>query len=128
VLLAAIALFAGVLWKKELARRIGDGLARVATPLLRLARRSAPAGWGERAVTFRRQTIDLVAKQWVKLTLSTVVSHLALWLDLLLALRHVGVSNQEISWTQVLGVFAFGRLITALPITPGGVGLIEIGY
>jgi len=128
VLLAAMALFAGVLWKKELAGRVGDGLARVATPLLRLARRSAPAGWGERAVTFRRQTIDLVAKQWVKLTLSTVVSHLALWLVLLLALRHVGVSNQEISWTQVLGVFAFGRLITALPITPGGVGLIEIGY
>jgi uncharacterized membrane protein YbhN (UPF0104 family) len=128
VLLAAIGLFAGILWKKELARRIGNGLGRVASSLRKLARKPPVTNWGERAVTFRRQTIDLVAKQWVPLTLSTVVSHLALWLVLLLALRHVGISDQEISWTQVLGVFAFGRLISALPITPGGVGLVELGY
>jgi uncharacterized membrane protein YbhN (UPF0104 family) len=28
----------------------------------------------------------------------------------------------------VLGVFALGRLLTALPITPGGVGLVEVVY
>jgi uncharacterized membrane protein YbhN (UPF0104 family) len=25
-------------------------------------------------------------------------------------------------------VFAFGRLLTALPITPGGLGVVELGY
>jgi uncharacterized membrane protein YbhN (UPF0104 family) len=38
------------------------------------------------------------------------------------------VSEQEISTAQVLGVFAFGRLISALPITPGGVGVVELTY
>lgn len=128
VLVAAIVLFALVLWKKEFARRIGSGLGRAASFLRKLIRKPPVDDWGEAAVRFRKQTIQLVAKQWVKLSLSTVVSHLALWLVLLLALRHVGVSSQEVSTVQVLGVFAFGRLITALPITPGGVGIVELGY
>lgn len=128
VLLAAIVLFALMLWKKELAKRIGDAVGRPVSFLRKIARKPPVTGWGEAAVRFRRLTIDLVAKQWVKLTLSTVVSHLCLFLVLLLALRNVGVSEQEISTPQVLAVFAFGRLITALPITPGGFGLIELGY
>jgi putative heme transporter len=28
----------------------------------------------------------------------------------------------------VLGVFAFGRLLTAVPLTPGGLGVIELSY
>ena len=36
--------------------------------------------------------------------------------------------EQEVSWAQVLGVFAFVRLLSALPITPGGVGVVELGY
>ena len=128
VLVAAIVLFALMLWKKELARRIGVALARPVSFLRRLVRKPDVTGWGDAAVRFRRQTIDLVAKQWLKLTVSTVVSHLCLWLVLLLALRNVGVSEREIGTAEVLAVFAFGRLITALPITPGGVGIIELGY
>ncbi|MGH2525922.1 MAG: lysylphosphatidylglycerol synthase domain-containing protein, partial [Actinomycetota bacterium] len=56
------------------------------------------------------------------------VSHLALWFVLLLALRHVGVSESQVSTLQVLAVFAFGRLLTALPLTPGGLGVVELGY
>lgn len=79
-------------------------------------------------MTFRRGTIDLVATRWVWITLTTVVSHLALYLILLLSLRHVGISEQEVSALRVLSVFAFGRLISVLPITPGGLGVIELGY
>jgi putative heme transporter len=128
VLLAVVVGFTLVLWKKAFARRIGKGLGR-ALSLLRVLFRGPPvAGWDERAVRFRGETIDLVTERWVQLTVSTVVSHLALFLVLLLALRHVGISEHQISTAQVLGVFAFGRLITALPITPGGVGIAELGY
>ena len=51
---------------------------------------------------------------------------LALWFVLLLALRHVGVSEHEVSAIQVLAVFAFARLLSAAPITPGGVGFVEL--
>jgi uncharacterized protein (TIRG00374 family) len=47
---------------------------------------------------------------------------------LLVALRHVGVSQEELSWITVLAAFSFVRLISALPLTPGGVGVVELGY
>ena len=38
------------------------------------------------------------------------------------------MSQDELSWIQVLAAFAFVRLISALPVTPGGVGVVELGY
>jgi uncharacterized membrane protein YbhN (UPF0104 family) len=38
---------------------------------------------------------------------------------LLVSLRDVGVSNAQVGWAEVLAVFAFARLVTAIPITPG---------
>lgn len=128
VLAVSIVLFALVLWKKTLARSIGDALGRALSSLRRLVRKPQVEGWGDASVRFRRQTIDLVAERWLALTATTILSHLALWFVLLLALRHVGVSVHEISTIQVLGVFAFGRLLTALPLTPGGLGLVELSY
>jgi uncharacterized protein (TIRG00374 family) len=55
------------------------------------------------------------------------VSHLSLFLVLLLALRHVGVGADEVGWVEALAAFAFVRLISALPITPGGLGVVELG-
>lgn len=128
VLGVAVVLFALMLWKKELARRIGDGVARAVSALRRLLRRPPILGWGEQAVAFRKRTILLVARRWPQLSLATIVSHLALWFVLLLSLRHVGVAEHEVSTLQILAVFAFGRLIAALPVTPGGLGVIELGY
>jgi len=127
VLAAAVVLFAGILWKKSMARAIGGGLGKAASLGRRLVRKP-PVHWGEAAVRFRKQTIGLLSKRWPALTVSTLASHLALFAVLLLALRHVGVSEAEVSWAQALGVYAFVRLITLVPLTPGGVGLVELGY
>lgn len=127
VLLVAVGLFAGMLWKKSMARAVGGGLGKGAS-FLRKPFHKPPVHWGDAAARFRKQTIGLIAKRWPALTISSLVSHVALYLVLLLALRHVGVSEREISWAQVLGVFAFVRLISAFPITPGGIGLVELGY
>src|SRR6266540_1636935 len=127
VLLVAVALFALMLRSKELARRIGSRAGRAVSWIRRLLRKP-PVEWGDATVRFRKRIIGLVEKRWVALTVSTVVSHTCLYLVLLLSLRHVGVSEHEISWAQVLGAFAFIRLVSALPITPGGVGLVELGY
>jgi uncharacterized protein (TIRG00374 family) len=56
----------------------------------------------------------------------TVVSHLSLYLVLLAALRATGVPGAEVGWADVLVAFAFARLVTAIPLTPGGVGVVEL--
>jgi putative heme transporter len=128
VLAGGVVVFALVLWKEELARRIGATLGRIVSAPLRLIRKPPVEGLGDAGVRYRRHIIDLVQGRWVQLTLSTIVSHLALFAVLLLALRDVGVSEHVISTAQVLGVFAFGRLLTALPLTPGGLGVVELSY
>jgi uncharacterized membrane protein YbhN (UPF0104 family) len=128
VLVASIVVFGLILWKKSLARGIGDWFGRVATQLRRPFRMPPTPEWGEAAVRLRKQTIGLVVRRWLPLTAFTLLSHTALFLTLLLALRHVGISEQEVGWAEVFGVFAFVRLLSALPITPGGVGVVELGY
>jgi uncharacterized membrane protein YbhN (UPF0104 family) len=46
---------------------------------------------------------------------------------LLACLRGSGLSQAQVSWQASLAAFAFVRLLTVLPITPGGVGLTELG-
>jgi uncharacterized protein (TIRG00374 family) len=69
--------------------------------------------------------VDLLQHGWVPITVTSLVSHLSLYLVLLVALRQVGVSEADVSWAEVLAVFAFARLATAIPFTPGGVGVVE---
>jgi len=128
VLAVAVVLFALMLRSQEFARRIGDGLARVVSAMLRPFRGGPVQGWGRAALTFRADTIELVSTRWIVITLTTILSQLSLFVVLLLALRHVGVSEQEVSTLRILAVYAFGRLVTALPITPGGLGVVELSY
>jgi putative heme transporter len=128
ILVGAVVVFALLMWKKELARRIGAAAGAAWSWLRRLVRKPPVTGWDEAAVRFRRQSNDLVARRWPALTLTTLVSHLGLYLVFLLTTRLVGITATQVSWVELLGIFSLGRLLTAAPITPGGVGLAEITY
>jgi uncharacterized protein (TIRG00374 family) len=125
-LAGSIVVFALILRSEEMARRFGLLAGRVASRVLGLVRRPPVAGWELATVKFRARTIDLVGRRWPSITVTSLVSHLSLYLVLLVALRDVGVSNAEVSWAQVLVAFAFARLVTAIPVTPGAVGLVEV--
>jgi putative heme transporter len=124
-LVAAIVVFALLLRSEDQARRFGLLAGRLASRLRRLVRRPPVAGWELATVKFRARTIGLVEHRWVAITATSLVSHLSLYVVLLVALRDVGVSDAEVSWAQVLAVFAFARLATAIPLTPGGLGFVE---
>jgi uncharacterized protein (TIRG00374 family) len=125
-LVAALVLFALMLRSEEVARRIGLVSERVASVFLRLLHRPPATGWEIATTRFRSKTIGLLHTRWVALTAATVVSHLSLYLVLLVSLRHVGVSEKEVGWAEVLAVFAFVRLLSAVPLTPGGLGVVEL--
>jgi uncharacterized protein (TIRG00374 family) len=128
VLIAAVALLTLVFKSEAMARRVGEWIGRVGTAVLRLFRRGPVVGMGERSVKFRRETIILVRRRWLRLTWTTLLSHLALFFILLLALRDMGVDEHELPAVEVFAVFAFSRLLSSIPITPGGVGVIDLGY
>jgi uncharacterized membrane protein YbhN (UPF0104 family) len=127
ILVAAIVLFALLLRSEAMAARIGALAGRVATALRRGVRMSGVERWDERAVAFRTDIVALLEHRWLWITTTSLVSHLSLFAVLLIALRHVGVSNDELDWQHILAGFAFVRLLSAVPITPGGLGLVELG-
>jgi uncharacterized protein (TIRG00374 family) len=124
-LAGSIVVFALILRSEEGARRFGLLAGRLASRLLGLVRRPPVHGWELATVKFRSRTIALVEHRWIPITVTSLVSHLSLYLVLLVALRDVGVSDAEVSWAEVLVVFAFARLATAIPFTPGGLGFVE---
>jgi uncharacterized membrane protein YbhN (UPF0104 family) len=126
-LAVAVGLFAVLLRSEQMAGRVGTAVGRVASGVRRLVRRPPVSGWDERAMSFRSDIVGLLERRWVLITVTTVISHVSLYCVLLVALRHVGVSNAEVSWQEVLAAFAFVRLVSAVPITPGGLGLVELG-
>ena len=124
-LIAAIVVFALMLRSEHMAERVGVVAGRVASRLLALIRRPPVQGWELATVKFSNRTVDLLEHGWFPITAATVVSHLSLYLVLLACLRDVGISDAEVGWAEVLAVFAFARLATAVPFTPGGAGVVE---
>jgi putative heme transporter len=125
-LVTAILVFALILRSEQFAAKVGVVVGRWASAVLRLVRRPPVHGWDLAVVKFRNRVIGLVRHRWIKLTAATILSHVALYLVLVTSLRVMGVSDDEVGWAAVLAVFAFARLLTAIPLTPGGAGVVEL--
>jgi putative heme transporter len=125
-LVAAVVLLGLLLRSEEAAARIGRGAGRVASALRRPFGGTPVTGWDRATTKFRGRTVLLLHARWHWITLATLVSHLSLFALLLLSLRFVGVGADEVSLAEALAVFAFARLLTAIPFTPGGLGVIEL--
>ena len=127
-LLAATTAGLGLLLRSEsFALRAGRALQRTAAVAFRLARRQVPrnlAGW---LPGFRGRAAALIAARGWRITVATAAGNLTLWLVLLACLRGSGLSQAQVPWQTSLAAFAFVRLVTALPVTPGGLGITELG-
>ncbi|MDH3729988.1 MAG: flippase-like domain-containing protein [Acidimicrobiia bacterium] len=127
VLVAAVGLVSLIMSSERTARWAGERLGAAASWLARPIKRGPFREWGDGFVRFRSQSIDLLRRRWHLITLTTVVSHLSLFALLLVSLRHMGVSAESVTGPEALAAFAVVRLVTAIPITPGNLGIIEVG-
>jgi uncharacterized protein (TIRG00374 family) len=127
-LIIAVAILVLVFRSEAMARRIGDFFGRVMSWFRKLFRKGPAEDMGDKLVKFRRETIILTSRRWFMLTWTTLLSQIALCVVLIMSLRHMGVSEAELPAVEIFAVYSFSRLLTAIPITPGGVGVIDLGY
>jgi len=129
--LACFCVFAGGfalgLTSKRVARKTGDLAASIATFLLHLIRRGPPGFNGSSFVRFRNETIGLIARRWHLLTFWTLAGQLTAFFVLLTSLRVLGVGGGQVDLIEAFAAFSIVRLAQSLPITPGGVGVVELG-
>jgi uncharacterized protein (TIRG00374 family) len=109
------------------AYRVGAFAERLANRLLAFARRSPVSGWADRLVLFRDEAIGLIRRRWLALTLTTLAGHLTMFLVLVAAVRAVGITADHLTLTEAFAAWALIRIITLIPITPGGLGIVELG-
>jgi uncharacterized membrane protein YbhN (UPF0104 family) len=106
---------------------LGDFAARVADRVARLLRRNPPGWSGESLVRLRAERLVLLRRRWPRLTAATLANQLTAYLVFELSLRAVGISFAELRPSEAFLAWAIGRVITSLPLTPGGIGVVELG-
>lgn len=116
-----------VLRSPAAALRLGDTAGRLAARLARLLRREPPAWDGEMLVRLRRERLSDLRRRWPSLTAATLANQLSTYVVFELSLRAVGVSVAELPPSEAFLAWAIGRVISSLPLTPGGIGVVELG-
>jgi uncharacterized protein (TIRG00374 family) len=109
------------------ARWVGDRAAAAASRVLRVFRRDRVRWDGEKLASFRDEALGLISRRWFWLTVGTISGHMTVYLVLVLTLPAVGVSLDEVSLAESFAAWSVVRLIASLPLTPGGIGIVEVG-
>jgi len=119
---AIVAVFIAVLASGRAATTVGRGVDRMLRPLTRRRPRSMSV---DALVTdLRARIIDVVRTGWFPMTMGLVGYFAFYYLVFLAIMRTTGV---ELFHGELFAAFAIGRLLTAVGITPGGVGVTETG-
>ncbi|WP_427383722.1 lysylphosphatidylglycerol synthase domain-containing protein [Janibacter sp. G56] len=120
--LAIVGVLVAVIASNRAAHAIGRGLDRVLAPLLRRRRRSMSV---DALVTdLRARITDSVRRGWLPMTLGMVGFFGFYYVLFVAVMDTTGVTMPH---GQLFAAYALGRLLTAVGVTPGGVGVTETG-
>jgi putative heme transporter len=126
-LIVAITAFTLILSRAKWALSIGDRAARLANRALRVVRKG-PVGWGGATFArFRSRALGLLRRRWHVITVATLAGHLTVFVLLLVCLRVTGITESEVTVVEAFAAWALVRILGALPLTPAGVGVVEVG-
>jgi putative heme transporter len=106
---------------------LGDIAGRFAAWLARLVRRTPPTWDGEALLRLREERVGHLRRRWPALTAATLVNQLSGYLLLVLCLRAVGIPFGQVTLSEAFLAWSIGRVISSLPLTPGGIGVVELG-
>ena len=121
--------FIQVLRSNSGAKKVGRVADRVVRLWDRLRRQvTLRASLSDVLVTFRNDSVDLLRRRWLALTVSTVAGVMSVFVVLAVAIRAVGIVGAEVTFAEAFAAWAGTRLLsTAFPVTPGGLGVVDIG-
>ena len=85
-------------------------------------------GLTNKVIGFRDLAIDIVRDRGARAMFFSTAGKLWAFVMLTLALRIVGLDSEILSLGQIFIVWVIVLMITAIPITPGGVGIAAVAY
>jgi len=119
-------LLALILKSDEEARKIGDFVERVLNWVLKKVHHPMELQIGDKLVSFRESTVGVIRARWGLLSLTNFLMQLTSFMVLFIALRGVQAGEpMHTTFAEAFAAFAFGRLASFIPITPGGLGTVD---
>lgn len=100
-------------------------VSRIAGRVFKLLKRPVPAVLDGMMARLSQEAGALIRTRGRRLTLATIVSDLGWWAVLQTSLWACGVSQAQVSWQMCFAGFAVARAVSSVPITPGGLGMID---
>jgi len=122
--LALLTLFIAALTSEKLARSLGLALGRLLRPLLRRVNPSREVAFDKLVTDQRVHIFRVVRHGWVGLTFGLVGYFAVFYVLFWQSLHVVGL---RMTFSHMFAAYAVGRLLSAIGITPGGVGVTEGG-
>lgn len=123
-----VTLVVAVARSERLARLLGRVGQACVNPVRRLARKDPFTNWPERASDLRVDTLSLVRGNATILAFTIGGGYVLNGLLLVWCLWACGVGQAVMPMSLGLFVYSVGRAVTIVPITPGGVGVVELVY
>lgn len=121
-----VAVLVSIMHSEKQALRFGRFWDRLASAVLRPWHRGPVKGSGLALVRFREDSLELLRRRWLALSATILVGTLSVFLVLIVALRVTGVGSGEITVVEAFTAWSLVRLLTAFPLTPGGIGITEL--
>ena len=122
--LALLALFIAALASERITRSLGRALNRVLRPLHRRIRSLHEVGVDDFITDQRVRMVNVVRHGWATMTFGLLgyfaVFYVLFW-------QSMNVVGLQMTSSHLFAAYAVGRLLTAIGITPGGVGVTEGG-
>ncbi|MCP4967482.1 MAG: flippase-like domain-containing protein [bacterium] len=132
ILVGGVVLIALLLRSETTARRlghmVGTAARRVASWFRIRTPESLAADLADQAAHFRDRTGDVVRTRTHFAGLAAAFGQAGLFAILLVSVRVVGISSDQLDWVAVFAAFALVQLLTSVPITPSGLGVAEAAY
>ncbi len=113
-----------VLRSESAARKIGGWAQKPLSAVLGKFKKKAPHVTNI-LVQFHEQAADLIKTRWKALTITNVAAQMAPMLVLWAALEGLGVTRSQLSLVELFAAFSIALVLTAFPITPGGLGTVD---
>ncbi len=116
-----------LLRSERIAQAIAGWLDRVVARVAGWLRRDPP-GTYDAVLQFRVDLRSVVADRAVPLSIATVANHAAMATLFTVSIYAVGITTDDIPLPWVVLAFSLGRFLVMIPVSPGGLGLVDLGW
>lgn len=116
-----------ILGSEKSARNLADWLDRVGTRFFDRIRRKKPDIVAA-VMQFRTDLSSIVETRAARLTAATIFNHAAMTMLFTVSIYAVGVTTSDIAIPWVILSFSLGRFLVMIPVSPGGLGLVDLGW